>query len=58
MWTMVLSIVLAYGLWGSQCKHKQVLALCNNLSAVHILKSRTSRDPLNMHFKCATYELA
>lgn len=53
-----LSIVLACGLWGSQCKHKQVLALCNNLSAVHILKSRTSRDPLNMHFMCASYELA
>ncbi len=59
----LLPIVLACAIWGPQWQHRQVLALCDNTSVVHIIRSRTSRDCTIMHllrtlhFLCAIFDI-
>jgi len=45
----LLPIAIACGLWGHLWKHKTILAKCDNMGVVHILHSRTSKDPVIMH---------
>ncbi len=56
-------IVLACAIWGPRWQHRHLLSLCDNMSVVHIIWSRTSRDRTIMHllrtlhFLCATFDI-
>lgn len=60
----LLPIVLAVAIWGESWSGKQVLARCDNMAAVEVLRSRTSKNTIMMHllrclhFLTAMYDIA
>ena len=59
----LLPIVMACVVWGPRWSRKGILVHCDNMAVVHIMQSKTSRDPVIMHllrclfFVAAHYEL-
>ena len=45
----LLPIVMAVALWGRRWSKSHVLVMCDNMSVVCILRSKTSKDPSIMH---------
>ena len=45
----IIPIVLATAMWGRQCSHKHVLVYCDNMAAVQIMASKTSKEQGIMH---------
>ena len=50
------AVVVAAAVWGRQWRGRRVRAHCDNQAVVHILASRTSKDPHSMHLlRCLFY---
>ena len=45
----LLPIIMAAAVWGKQWSGKTIRALCDNMAAVHIIRSRQSEDAFAMH---------
>ena len=48
-------IVLAIAVWGKAWARQRILAKCDNMAVVHVLRARTSKHPLVMHLLRSLY---